>query len=259
MTIKPPVAGDDGFPFNLPLVRRFGAVAFESPVTFFVGENGCGKSTILEALACAAGLPAVGGDSVERDATLEPARQLAKTVRLVWTKRTHKGFFLRAEDFFSFARRMAGLGAEMAELADDLDRRMTGYGKLLARGAALGQRTALAERYGGELDQRSHGESFLKLFQSRLVPGGLYLLDEPEAPLSPQRQLALMALFKEAVVHESAQFVIATHSPILMGFPDAALVSFDAVPPQKIAYEEVEHVSFTKDFLNHREAFLRHL
>jgi predicted ATPase len=121
-----------------------------------------------------------------------------------------------------------------------------------------GQRRALTTRYGEDADARSHGESFLNLFQSRFVPGGLYLLDEPEAPLSPQRQLALLSMLKEMTAQDS-QFVIATHSPILMALPGADILSFDHAPPRRLPYEKVEHVSLTRDFLNNPEAFLRHL
>jgi len=122
----------------------------------------------------------------------------------------------------------------------------------------LAQRRALIERYGEDLDANSHGESFLKLFQARFVPGGLYLLDEPEAPLSPQRQLALLSMLQE-MVEQNAQFIIATHSPILMAFPGAAILSFDQHPVREIAWEETEHVSLTRAFLNNPQRFLRHL
>ena len=113
-------------------------------------------------------------------------------------------------------------------------------------------------RYGVDLDANSHGQSFLKLFQSRFVPGGLYLLDEPEAPLSPQSQLAFLAMLKDMVAQES-QFIIATHSPIILAFPEATIYSFDAIPVRCVAYESLEHVSLTRDFLASPERFLRHL
>ena len=116
----------------------------------------------------------------------------------------------------------------------------------------------LVKKYGENLDANSHGESFLKLFQSRFVPGGLYLLDEPEAPLSPQRQLALLSMLKE-MVSEDAQFIIATHSPILMAFPEAVILSFDTHPIKEVKWEEIEHVSLTRAFLNNPSSFLRHL
>src|SRR6185369_10039677 len=135
----------------------------------------------------------------------------------------------RAEDFFNFARRLKRTTEELQEIADEFEKEYTGYALGLAKGAALGQRRALIERYGQDLDANSHGESFLKLFQSRFVPAGLYLLDEPEAPLSPQRQLALLSMLREMVDRE-AQFIIATHSPILMAYPNAQIFSFDSHP-----------------------------
>jgi predicted ATPase len=127
--------------------------------------------------------------------------------------------------------------------------------------AQLPFRTSLGEmerRYGVNLDENSHGQSFLKLFQSRFVPGGLYLLDEPEAPLSPQSQLALIAMMSD-MVRQDAQFIIATHSPIVLGFPDATIYSFDQVPIAKVAFDELDHVVITRDFLNDPRRYLRHL
>src|SRR5690242_19439899 len=116
----------------------------------------------------------------------------------------------------------------------------------------------MERRYGVDLDASSHGQSFLKLFQSRFVPEGLYLLDEPEAPLSPQSQLALLALLVDMVA-QSAQFIIATHSPMLLAYPGARLYSFDTVPVTEVAYGELDHVVLTRAFLNDPEQYLRHL
>ncbi|MBN1867651.1 AAA family ATPase [Candidatus Sumerlaeota bacterium] len=247
------------FPFSLPLVRRFEELRFHSPVTFFVGENGSGKSTLLEAIATGIGSTAIGGESLERDKTLEAQRRLGRAMRFGWARRTHRGFFLRAEDFFQFARRMHELQIELAEEARQAETRYSGYGLALAKGSLLGQRDELTRRYGENLDANSHGESFLHLFRARFVPGGLYLLDEPEAPLSPQRQLALLSMIKEMVRDHEAQFLIATHSPILMAYPEAQILSFDTCPASEVAYDEIEHVSLTRGFLNNPEAFLRRL
>jgi predicted ATPase len=258
VSLKPSAKKQDGFPFNVPAVRKLKELGFRRPVTFFVGENGTGKSTLLEALAAGAGSVVVGGEDVRTDKTLAHARRLAAQLKLVWTKRTHRGFFLRAEDFFGFAKRVNQTSAELEEMASDFGKELKGYGLRLAQGVVRGQRSALASRYGEDADARSHGEGFLQLFQSRFVPGGLYLLDEPEAPLSPQRQLALLSMLKGMVAQDS-QFVVATHSPILMAFPDASILSFDHTPVREIPYDEVEHVSLTRDFLADPEAFIRHL
>jgi len=250
ISLKPAAKARSGFPFDLPLIKRLDQLEFRSPVTFFVGENGSGKSTLLEAIGAGVKLATVGGDDVERDETLENARALGRQLKFSWSNKTHRGFFLRAEDFFNFARRLQTMMKELQEIADSLG----GVGA----GAALGQRQALIERYGENLDANSHGESFLKLFQSRFVPGGLYLLDEPEAPLSPQRQLALMAMLKE-MVDQEAQFIIATHSPILMAFPGGRILSFDDHPVREVDYDDVEHVSLTRAFLKNPQSFLRRL
>ncbi|HQR32440.1 MAG TPA: AAA family ATPase [Blastocatellia bacterium] len=256
--LKPSAKGQTGFPFSLPLVQQFGEIEFRSPVVFFVGENGSGKSTLIESIAAGINLATVGGEDVSRDKSLANARALGKQLKLAWQGKTHKGFFLRAEDFFNFAKRLQTMQVELQEIADEFENDYSGYALGLAKGAALGQRRALIERYGEDLDANSHGESFLKLFQSRFVPGGLYLLDEPEAPLSPQRQLALLSMLKE-MVEQDAQFIIATHSPILMAYPEAQIFSFDSHPVSETAYDEVEHVSLTRRFLNNPNSFLRYL
>ena len=246
------------YPFNLPLIRNLTELIFDSPVTFFVGENGSGKSTLLEAIAAGSGAVTVGAEDIQSDATLSPARQLGNQLKYSWSSRTHKGFFLRAEDFFGFSKRLKQMVKELDEIAEGFEQELTGYALSLAKGSVLGQKRELINKYGEDLDANSHGEAFLKLFQARFVPRGLYLLDEPEAPLSPLRQLSLLSILKEMVELE-AQFIIATHSPILMAFPKAKIISFDVSPIAEIAYEETEHYSLTKAFLNQPEAFLRRL
>lgn len=251
----------DEYPFSVPAVRATTALEFTSAVTFFVGENGSGKSTLLEALAVKARLPAVGSDDPDRDGTLANARKLAKVIKLGWSHRALRGFFLRAEDFFGFTRRLA---RERAELREQLARIKEDYrdrsdfARGLAMGPTSGSLSAMERSYGLDLDANSHGESFLKLFQARFAPDGLYLLDEPEAPLSPTSQLALLAMMQQMVA-QGGQFVVATHSPILLAFPGATIWSFDERPPRAVPYEELEHVRVTRDFLANPERFLRHL
>jgi predicted ATPase len=260
IALSPEAKRLDAFPFGLPVVRKFREVKLRRAVTFLVGENGSGKSTLIEAIAAAVGSIVVGGEDVRTDKTLAHARALGSRLKLVWEKRTRRGFFLRAEDFFNFTKRVNRTSAELEEMAHEFERDgLKGYGLRLAQGVVRGQRRALANRYGEDADARSHGESFLNLFQSRFVPGGLYLLDEPEAPLSPQRQLALLSMLKQMTEEQDSQFLIATHSPILMALPGADILSFDHAPLRRLAYDKVEHVSLTRDFLNNPEAFLRHL
>ena len=251
----------DRFPFNVPAVASMGRVPLTTAVTVLVGENGSGKSTFLEALAIETRLPAVGSQRTAHDPTLSAQRELARHLKLEWRGRSHRGFFLRAEDFFGFAARLRRQKEEhRAELAR-IDREMvdaSDYARGLARGPHLASIGALEGSYGAELDAQSHGESFLSLFQARLTPGGLFLLDEPEAALSPQSQLGFLAMIKSSV-DRGGQFLIATHSPILMAVPDARILSFDQEPPDFVPYEELEHVNLMRDFLVKPERYLRHL
>jgi predicted ATPase len=257
---RPADAPASRFPFDIPAVRELGTLAFDSPVTFLVGENGSGKSTVLEAIAAATGLPAVGSAGTDRDETLAPQRALGRALALTWNRRVRRGFFLRAEDFFGFAKRLSQLEAELIGELGRIDveyRDASPYAKGLAAGPMAGSLAELRRVYGEDgLDARSHGEGFLRLFQERLVPDGLYLLDEPEAALSPQSQLGLIAMICASVL-DTSQFIIATHSPILLAYPNAKIYSFDSAPVAAVTYDELEHVTLTRAFLNDPERFLR--
>jgi len=260
--LRPPPAGEEGrFPHNLPSLRGIEGLSVSAPVTVFVGENGSGKSTLLEAVALEARLPTVGSADAARDVSLAQQRRLAALLTLVWDRRTHRGFFLRAEDFFGFSRRLKTLKGEMEQRLSEIEVEYEGrsaYAKQLARGPAAGSIRALEERYGDDPDAQSHGESFLSLFRSRFVPDGLYLLDEPEAALSPQSQLGLVALMREAV-EQGCQFVLATHSPILAAIPGAILYDFSETPVARKAYEDLAGVRLLREFVAQPVAFLRHL
>jgi predicted ATPase len=250
----------DRFPFTLPLFRDLERLDFRAPVTFLVGENGCGKSTLLEGLAAGAGAVAVGGRELERDPTLAGARAFARAFRFPRTRHPRVTLFLRAEDVFGFTLRVGGDIEGLRAIEDELraSRPEGSWGQRLAVGAAAKERAALTRRYGEAPHARSHGETFLRLLQQRLVPRGLYFLDEPETPLSPTRVLALLALLRDRAA-EDCQFVIATHSPILMALPqaDIRLLEDGAIAP--VAYPDVEHVRLTRAFLDDPESFLRRL
>jgi len=232
--------GGGGFPFDVPAIRQLRRLEFSAPVTFLVGDNGCGKSTILEAIAVGMNLTAVGAHDISRDPTLQDVASLADQLTFSRRRRPRAGFFLRAEDFFGFTQRMARL---IAELRDE-------------GGECARQASALAARYGQNPDARSHGENLLHVLNSRLAPGGLYLLDEPDTPLSPLSQIALLSLM-QTMVGQDCQFIVATHSPILLAFPEATI--FNVATQKTVLWHEFEHVKLTRDFLTNPDAFLRHL
>ncbi len=226
---------EGGYPFDLEALRGAPRIPFDRPVTYLVGENGSGKSTLLEAIAIAAGFNPEGGSRGNMFSSAETESALHEYLRLSWFPKATRGFFFRAESFFNFASHI-----------DEVERECsTGY-------AAYG---------GTSLHQRSHGESFLALFLHRLkgTKPGLYLLDEPEAALSPTRQLALLRILWDHAQRGTSQFIVATHSPILLGYPGARILSFDSSPLAPIAYEDTQAYSLTRQFLLHREGMLKEL
>lgn len=249
------------YPFSIPALRGLQELALTAPVTFLVGENGSGKSTFLEAVALAVGANTIGSEEAAMDSTLTAVRQLADRLRLVWRARTRSGFFLRAEDFFGYVKRLSQMEAELLAELKRVDREYAHRSETarnFARMPFASELSALRQQYGRHLNTFSHGESFLELFQARFQPHSLFLLDEPETPLSPMRQLTLIAMMKQMAAQQ-CQFIIATHSPILMAYPGAEILSFDETPIKPVAYESLEHVTVTRTFLNDPQQYLRHL
>ena len=189
------------YPFNIEIVKNFTELNFTSPVTFFVGENGIGKSTFIEAIALSLGLPAEGGTQNFMYSTNNTTSNLSDYLKVIKPNKPKTKFFLRAESFYNFSTEVERLVEE-----DGFD---TLYGS-----------------YGGNLHECSHGESFIKLVQNRFTDHGLYILDEPEAALSPQRQLSLLCLI-DKLVKEGSQFIIATHSPILISYRDGKILDLN--------------------------------
>jgi predicted ATPase len=220
------------YPFTIPAIRQMGELDLDAAVTVFVGDNGSGKSTLIEAIAVAAGFNAEGGSRNFNFKTRGSESQLHACLRLVrGVKRPRDGFFLRAESFFNVATEVENLDTD----------------------------GTLIDSYGGRsLHEQSHGESFMALAENRFRDHGLYLLDEPEAALSPQRQLSFMAIIHHLVTHGS-QLVMATHSPILMAYPGALIYQLGSDGISRIAYEGTEHYQITRAFLNNRDSFLRKL
>ncbi|MBE2184400.1 MAG: AAA family ATPase [Anaerolineae bacterium] len=257
----PPAELPAVFPYSVPVFADLPKVEFEASITFLVGENGSGKSTFIETLACAADSITAGSEGIHTDPTLAAVRNFSKHFKLIWTKRTRKGFFLRAEDFFGYAKQVAQMRAEMESDMAQIDRDYSSAGRSkTAKGLALmpyaRELHEIKQSYGeGGLDANSHGEGFFKFFQRRFTGEGLYLMDEPEAALSPMRQLAFLRLLKESV-GRGAQFVIATHSPIIMAYPGAVIWGFDGGAMRPVDYAQTEHVLITRDFINHPDIYL---
>lgn len=228
------------YPFSVPAIRNLAQLTLKRRVCFFAGENGTGKSTLLEAIAAHYGFGPEGGtrnfynDSTESNHAIDP---LVKTLRLSFDKRTGAGFFLRAESFFN-----------TASYIDQLDREESFAPPISAF-------------YGGRsLHTRSHGETFFTVLQLKFQRNGLFLLDEPEAALSPQRQLAFLVLLHDVLrKHKDAQFIISTHSPLLLGYPEAQIISFDEGSLTEIPYGETAPMQIVRRFVNDRDRFIEEL
>src|SRR6266566_2880862 len=222
----------DSYPLSLPVIRCLGELSLRSRVCLFAGENGTGKSTLLEAIAAHYGFGREGGnrnflnDSTESNHSIDP---LVRALRLSFDKRTGSGYFLRAESFFNTVSYMDNLGINAF--------------------------------YGGRsLHTRSHGETFFTLLQLKFKRNGLFLLNEPEAALSPLRQLSFLVLIHDVLAkYKDAQFIISTHSPILLGFPGAQILSFDDGQIHEIEFEETAPLQIVRRFVNERERFLGEL
>jgi predicted ATPase len=253
----------DSWPYSIPAIKGLNGLEFPSPITLLAGDNGTGKSTLLEALAVKLALPAVGRIDAGRDETLAALRPLARSMKLVFDHRPVNKLFLRSEDFFNFTIGLQKQREEMQKELQRVDQEYAGRSRLtqsLARMAYAGSVHALEHSYGNDLlEAASHGESFLRLFQGRLTPGGLYLLDEPEAPLSPLRQLTLYCIIKELAYEQNCQFLIATHSPILLSMEGATVYDLEQSPPKAVPWEELPGVKLMKSFLNNPMSYTNKL
>lgn len=226
----------DEYPFNVPAIQ-LNKLDTNNNVIFFVGDNGTGKSTLLEAISFVCGFGNKGGGKYNIFIKPDKSVGLESVIKLVWYTKINHGFLLRAETFHDFA-------TYIDELANDpFNIGVNVYGP-----------------YGGKsLHQQSHGEAFFSLFNNRLKEKGLYILDEPEAALSPQWQLAFLRIIRKLEQLGKAQFLIATHSPIIMAYPNALIYNFTRDGIRKVEYEETEHYQLTKAFLNNRDSFLAKL
>ena len=226
------------YPFSLPIIQNLSDIKFPTQVTFFVGENGTGKSTILEAIAQHAGFGPEGGSKninfkTSEEKTYVGTKLFADQLTLSWRYKPKNGYFFRAESFFNVANYIDSI----AQAGGD----------------------AYAPYGGKSLHEQSHGESFLSFFKNRLGTNGFFIFDEPEAALSPERQLSLMVIINEMCKNPHSQFIIATHSPLLLAYPNATIYSCDSGNLETIAYTDTAHYRITKNFLNNTEYYLKQL
>ncbi|SHI58433.1 AAA family ATPase [Clostridium intestinale] len=226
--LKKEIYEEESYIKNLPVVSNLNSLALSSNVTFFVGENGSGKSTLLEAIAVNSGFNAEGGTKNFNFSSMETHSDLYKYITVVKSvKRPKDGFFLRAESFYNVATEIEKLGA--------------------------------IHSYGGtSLHKMSHGESFITLMTNRFGGNGLYILDEPEAALSPIKQMSMLTVINE-LVKQNSQFIIATHSPILMAYPDADIFVIDDNGINKTTYKKTDNYMITRKFLENPEKMIRYL
>jgi predicted ATPase len=216
---------------KLPITKwllNSGKLDFTNEVTFFIGENGTGKSTIIEAIAICAGFNAEGGSKNFNFSTKQTSSNLHQYLTLSKSGHEKDGFFLRSESFYNVATQVDELGLNLA-----------GYG-------------------GQSLHNQSHGESFMALVQNRFRGNGLYILDEPEAALSPSRQMTLLVEMKR-LVNKKSQFIIATHSPILLAYPNATIYQISKDNLQQVEYQDCDHYKITKQFLDQPDRMIHYL
>lgn len=235
MLVRDRVPDGCAYPFSIPAVgalARMPELRLHPKVTFLIGENGSGKSTLIEAMAILAGFNPEGGTRNFRFSTRSSESVLSRCLRPVRGARREKtGYFLRAESYFNVATEIERLDEEPGG-------------------------PPIINSYGGRsLHEQSHGESFLALVRHRFGSEGLYILDEPEAALSPSKQLLLLSRMHELVERGRSQFIIATHSPIIMAYPESTIYLLSPQGIEEVAYEETEHFGLTRDFLLHRERF----
>lgn len=254
-----PEEEQDTFPWSLPLIKNLETLTFEKNISFFVGENGSGKSTILEAIAAYTEVPLAGSLRLEEDESLAASNRLADYLSIRYAEKTRHGFFIRAEDFIGFSRNIKNQIKELDDEIEEVKANFTGGDIKLTIGTLEGEKNNYIKRYSKDLEAMSHGEGFLKFFTSRITAKGLYLIDEPEAALSPTRQLSLLSLILEKVKTTGSHFIIATHSPIIMSVPNSEVFHFQEGLITKIDYKETEHYQLTKMILDTPEQIMKEL
>ena len=248
---------ENPFPFSVAAVKHLKGIEIDKGITFLVGDNGTGKSTILETLSYHMNLPVIDGfKRSKRDYVA--AKELQSYLDIEWNIHTEKGFFFRAEDFSHFVdsvernnNSMGYLTSMKGEIPDHIIAQMQESNNTALR--------EMRKQYGQDMLAFSHGEAYMKIMQDRINSKGVFLLDEPEAALSPSKQLAMIHFILEHQKKYMSQFIIATHSPMLMAIPGARIYQITDDDMEQVDLKETEHYYLTKGFLDNPDAFLRHL
>ncbi len=256
-----PKTEDTAFPFSVPALRKGLELPFDAPITLFIGENGCGKSTLLDLIAAKTGLFRITMQDETRRENDRLFQNAGKRIKAEFRLNKPSGFYFSAEDFTlyiqSLEREKAYAREELSRVRDEYAGK-SAFSRMMASAPFENTLSEIQGMYEKNLVASSHGEAYLDFFSSRMRKGQLYLLDEPETPLSVQNQLTLLALIDKGVA-EDCQFIIATHSPILMGIPEAILFEFAEGTLQKTDFSHVESIRLLREYLDDPNRFFHHL
>ena len=251
---------EESYPFNINPIKNTKELDLSSKITVLVGENGSGKSTLLQAIAYYNNSINVSSSRLDSD-YYEAVQKLAKKMKIVYTVKTRKGFFFSGEEFITYINSLKNMKIELLKDIEEIKTEFKGkdaYSLKLALGPLHSSLHQLDNKYEGELERKSHGEGFLEFFKARMHQQGIYLLDEPETPLSAVNQYQLVVLITD-LVKAGSQVIIATHSPILMALKDAKIYNFTKDKIVETTYEDIESVQFMKHFLNDKNNFIERL
>lgn len=245
------------YPFDVPAIKFAKNVDVSNQITFIIGENGTGKSTLLESLACRLQLPHIDGFGYGKKC-FDAAKKMLPYLELKWNIERSVGFFFRAEDFGDYVNSVHRTDIELHNQFGDLGTDVPNHIIQQMKDSANYQLHNVRKNYGQELNTFSHGEAYMHIMHEQVNKRGIYLLDEPEASLSPAKQLAFIYFIQNHLKNFNSQFIIATHSPMLMAYPEATIFEVTDTEMKKTDLEDTDHYSITKSFLNNPNAFLRH-
>lgn len=246
------------FPYDVSAIKYAKGLDLSNPITFIIGDNGTGKSTLLETLALRLQLPNMDGSSYSKRG-FEAARKLIEYLSIEWMIDRPRGFFLRAEDFGNLLNSIQNEDNRLSTFFEDMKGEVPDQVLKAMRDNSNHQIYQMVKNYGQDLQGFSHGEAYFKIMNDKINQRGIYLLDEPEAALSPSKQLSLIYFIKEHLKNNLSQFIIATHSPMLMAYPGATIYQVSDFGMKKVNFKDTEHYSITRSFLNNPDAYLRHL